>query len=226
MGSLLKSLDGHRFGTILIDPPWRFANRTGKMAPEHKRLHRYPTMSFEEIAELPIGTLALPNSHLYLWCPNALLMEALTIMKAWGFAYKTNIVWYKVRKDGGPDGRGVGFYFRNVTELVLFGIKGRIRTLAPGRRQVNILVSRKEEHSKKPDAIYDLVHRCSPGPYCELFSRQRVNGWTQWGNEVDTYEAPLYKAYASATSSDRNTASPSPLKGADTRQHRLPLPLE
>src|SRR5579864_7634805 len=82
-----------RYATILADPPWRFQNRTGKMAPEHRRLHRYPTMSFEEIADLPVGKLALPNSHLYLWSPNALLMEALTIMKAWGFTYKTNIVW-------------------------------------------------------------------------------------------------------------------------------------
>lgn len=210
-------------GAILIDPPWRFANRTGKMAPEHKRLHRYPTMSFEEIAALPVGEIAAEKSHLYLWCPNALLAEALGIMKAWGFTYKTNIVWYKVRKDGGPDGRGVGFYFRNVTELLLFGIKGRIRTLSPGRRQVNILVSRKEEHSKKPDAIYDLIQRCSPGPYCELFSRQRIPGWAQWGDEVDSYEAPQYKAYAWATNADRSNSSPSQLEAADSPQRRLHL---
>jgi N6-adenosine-specific RNA methylase IME4 len=88
-----------RFGTILIDPPWRFANRTGKMAPEHKRLRRYETMSFEEIAALPVGSLALPKSHLYLWTPNALIAEAMQIMAAWGFTYKTNIVWLKVRKE-------------------------------------------------------------------------------------------------------------------------------
>jgi N6-adenosine-specific RNA methylase IME4 len=223
--SLLEAVQG-KYGTILIDPPWRFANRTGKMAPEHKRLHRYETLSFEEIAALPVAKIAAEKSHLYLWCPNALLAEALGIMKAWGFTYKTNIVWYKVRKDGGPDGRGVGFYFRNVTELVLFGIKGRIRTLAPGRRQVNILVSRKEEHSKKPDAIYDLVQRCSPGPYLELFARERVRGWTQWGDELDSYEPPPYKAYAWAKNGDRNNSSPSQLEVADSRQHRLRLPLE
>jgi N6-adenosine-specific RNA methylase IME4 len=220
--SLLEAVR-EKHGAILIDPPWRFANRTGKMAPEHKRLHRYPTMSFDEIAALPVGKIAAEKSHLYLWCPNALLGEALGIMKTWGFTYKTNIVWYKVRKDGGPDGRGVGFYFRNVTELVLFGIKGRIRTLAPGRRQVNILVSRKEEHSKKPDAIYDLIQRCSPGPYCELFSRQRIQGWTQWGDEVDSYEAPQYKAYAWATNGDRSNSSPSQLEAADSPQRRLHL---
>lgn len=203
MQNLLEALPG-KYGAILIDPPWRFANRTGKMAPEHKRLHRYPTMSFEEIAALPVGKIAAERSHLYLWCPNALLAEALGTMKSWGFTYKTNIVWYKIRKDGGPDGRGVGFYFRNVTELVLFGIKGRIRTLAPGRSQVNILISRKEEHSKKPDAIYDLIQRCSPGPYCELFGRYRVPGWTQWGDELDTYEPPPYRAYVWSTNLGHN----------------------
>jgi N6-adenosine-specific RNA methylase IME4 len=193
MLSNLKS----RYGAILIDPPWRFQNRTGKMAPEHKRLRRYKTMSFEEIADLPVGGIALPRSHLYLWTPNALLPEALGIMKAWGFTYKTNLVWYKVRKDGGPDGRGVGFYFRNVTELLLFGIKGSIRTLPPGRSQVNVVVTRKEEHSRKPDCVYSLIQECSPGPFVELFARQRVDGWDQWGDELDSYEEnrPVHKGY-------------------------------
>ncbi len=154
-----------QFGTILIDPPWRFANRTGKMAPEHKRLRRYETMSFEEIAALPVGLLALPKSHLYLWTPNALIAEALQIMGAWGFTYKTNIVWLKVRKDGGPDGRGVGFYFRNVTEVLLFGTRGKLRTLSPGRSQVNVIATRKQEHSRKPDEQCDIIQRCSAGPY-------------------------------------------------------------
>lgn len=189
-----------KFGTILIDPPWRFSNRTGKVGPEHKRLYRYKTMSFKEIAQLPVGELALPRSHLYLWCPNALLLEALTIMKRWGFTYKTNIVWYKVRKDGGPDGRGVGFYFRNVTELLLFGVKGKLRTLKPGRTQVNILITRKREHSRKPEEVYDLIERCSPEPYLELFARERVPGWEQWGDELDTYEQPIYPGYTDSQS--------------------------
>lgn len=196
MDDLMKTISA-RFGSILIDPPWRFANRTGKIGPEHKRLRRYATMSFEEIADLPVGNLALPNSHLYLWCPNALLFEALSIMKAWGFVYKTNLVWYKVRKDGGPDGRGVGFYFRNVTELLLFGVKGRLRTLKPGRKRVNVMLSRKQEHSRKPDKAYEIIEQCSPGPYLELFARFRREGWTQWGDQVDDYERvrPLFKGY-------------------------------
>src|SRR5207237_6803818 len=123
------------------------------------------TLALEEIQALPVGELALPQAHLYLWCPNALLAEGLAVLAAWGFAYKTNLVWYKVRRDGGPDGRGVGFYFRNVTELVLFGVRGGIRTLPPGRRLVNVISKQKREHSRKPEELYDLIEACSPGPY-------------------------------------------------------------
>jgi N6-adenosine-specific RNA methylase IME4 len=172
-----------RYATILADPPWQFQNRTGKMAPEHKRLLRYPTMELKEIMELPVAKLAAARSHLYLWVPNALLQEGLKVMEAWGFTYKTNIVWYKIRKDGGPDGRGVGFYFRNVTELLLFGLRGSMRTLQPGRTQVNLISTRKREHSRKPDEIYDLIEECSPGPHLELFARFGRKGWDQWGNE-------------------------------------------
>jgi N6-adenosine-specific RNA methylase IME4 len=182
----LPNLSG-KYATILADPPWRFQNRTGKMAPEHKRLSRYETMSIEEICALPVAAHAADPSHLYLWVPNALLPWGLKVMDAWGFQYKGNIVWYKVRKDGGPDGRGVGFYFRNVTELLLFGTRGKMRTLKPGRTQVNIIATRKREHSRKPSTAYGLIERCSPGPHLELFARERVKGWTQWGNELDTY---------------------------------------
>src|SRR3712207_1696775 len=89
------------YSTILIDPPWRFSNRTGKVAPEHRRLRRYRTMETDEIIALPVPRYAAEKSHLYLWCPNALLPDGLRILEAWGFTYKTNLVWYKVRKDGG-----------------------------------------------------------------------------------------------------------------------------
>jgi N6-adenosine-specific RNA methylase IME4 len=187
--------DSGKFGTILADPPWLFANRTGKMAPEHKRLFRYQTMTNEEIMALPVEGLALPKSHLYLWVPNALVELGLQVMKAWGFTYKTNIIWYKIRKDGGPDRRGVGFYFRNVTEVVLFGVKGGLRTLAPGRRMPNIILSQKREHSRKPEELYPVIEQCSPGPFLELFCRHARPGWTAWGNEVQedlvTVDGPL-----------------------------------
>jgi len=193
----LLSKAGQRYSTILADPPWQFQNRTGKMAPEHKRLLRYPTMELKEVIELPVARMAAASSHLYLWVPNALLQEGLKVMEAWGFTYKTNIVWYKIRRDGGPDGRGVGFYFRNVTELLLFGLRGSMRTLQPGRTQVNILSTRKREHSRKPDEIYDLIERCSPGPYLELFARFRREGWDQWGNEDVEHNSLFGKALRS-----------------------------
>lgn len=171
------------YSTILADPPWQFQNRTGKVAPEHRRLLRYPTMDLEEIKNLPVGKVSAAKSHLYLWVPNALLKEGLEVMREWGFTYKTNIVWYKIRKDGGPDGRGVGFYFRNVTELILFGVRGSMRTLQPGRTKVNLFSTRKREHSRKPDEIFDIIEDCSPGPYLELFARFSRIGWDQWGNE-------------------------------------------
>lgn len=183
------ALAGQRFGTVLADPPWRFTNRTGKMAPEHRRLSRYGTMDLPEIMALPLAEVLAPTAHLYLWVPNALLPEGLQVMRAWGFEYKSNIVWHKIRKDGGSDGRGVGFYFRNVTELVLFGVRGRnARTEAAGRRQVNLLATRKREHSRKPDEFYPIVEACSRGPYLELFARGTRPGWTGWGNQAEGYE--------------------------------------
>ena len=172
------------FATILADPPWQFQNRTGKVAPEHRRLARYGTMTLDDIKALRVGSVAAESAHLYLWVPNALLPEGIEVMRAWGFQYKSNLVWAKRRKDGGPDGRGVGFYFRNVTELILFGVRGKnARTLAPGRSQVNMIETRKREHSRKPDEQYALIESCSPGPYLELFARHPRPGWTGWGDE-------------------------------------------
>jgi len=177
---------GSGFGTAFVDPPWLFQNSTGKVAPEHRRLYRYPSMPLAGIMALPVAQLMASTAHLYLWCPNALLAEGLAVMKAWDFTYKSNIVWHKIRKDGGSDGRGVGFYFRNVTELVLFGVRGKnARTLAPGRRQVNFLETRKREHSRKPDELYAIVEACSQGPFLELFARGPARpGWTTWGDEA------------------------------------------
>jgi N6-adenosine-specific RNA methylase IME4 len=186
-----------RFGTILVDPPWQFQNRTGKIAPEHKRLSRYGTMALDQIKALAVPRAAAETSHLYLWVPNALLPDGLAVMEAWGFKYKTNLVWRKIRKDGGSDGRGVGFYFRNVTELLLFGVRGKnARTLAPGRRQVNYLESQKREHSRKPDEQYPIIEACSSGPYLELFARGERKGWASWGNEADDDYRPSWNTYS------------------------------
>ena len=212
---LLACCQNNHFSAILADPPWQFQNRTGKMAPEHRRLSRYSTMQLDEIISLPVAEIANETAHLYLWVPNALLPEGLRVMAAWGFTYKTNIVWHKIRKDGGPDGRGVGFYFRNTTELVLFGVRGKnARTLAPGRRQVNIIKTKKREHSRKPDELYDIIEACSPAPYIELFARGPRSGWKSWGDQSDEYYPswPTYSNHSqqpTQASSKRTSAKPS-----------------
>jgi N6-adenosine-specific RNA methylase IME4 len=194
---LLDCADEQRFGTILADPPWQFQNRTGKVAPEHKRLSRYGTMTLGEICDLPVKEIAADRSHLYLWVPNALLPEGLKVMEAWGYRYVSNIVWHKIRKDGGSDGRGVGFYFRNVTELLLFGTRGKnARTLDPGRSQVNMMQTRKREHSRKPDEQYDIIEACSWGPRLEMFSRGKRRDWTVWGNQADETYKPTWDTYS------------------------------
>ncbi|RKR28303.1 N6-adenosine-specific RNA methylase IME4 [Acidovorax sp. 93] len=187
---------GRKFKTILADPPWQFQNRTGKVAPEHKRLSRYGTLTLDDIKALPVAEAAADTAHLYLWVPNALLPDGLAVMQAWGFQYKSNIIWQKIRKDGGPDGRGVGFYFRNVTEILLFGTRGKnARTLQAGRTQVNIMNTRKREHSRKPDEQYPLITSCSPGPYLEMFARGKREGWAIWGNQADENYTPTWPTY-------------------------------
>lgn len=198
----LATVGSKKFQTILADPPWQFQNRTGKMAPEHKRLSRYATMTLEEIKALPVSRVVQEPAHLYLWVPNALLPEGLQVLAAWGFQYKSNIAWLKIRKDGEPDGRGVGFYFRNVTEMLLFGVRGKnARTLAPARSQVNVIKTRKREHSRKPDEQYPLIEACSPGPRLELFARGPRKGWTVWGNQAEEY-APTWPTYAHNSRTD------------------------
>ena len=198
--NLLAFCQGQKYSTIYADPPWRFQNRTGKVAPENKKLNRYETMDLEAIKNMPVAQIAAPKSHLYLWVPNALLPDGLEVMKAWGFEYKGNIVWEKVRKDGQPDGRGVGFYFRNVTEILLFGIRGdNNRTLAPARSQVNLIRTQKREHSRKPDEIIPIIEQCSPGPFIELFARGAREGWAMWGNQATSDYEPTWNTYSNHT---------------------------
>lgn len=189
-------LKGSKFATVMADPPWRFTNRTGKVAPEHRRLARYPTMTLDDICALPVGEHLEATAHCYLWVPNALLPDGLRVLSAWGFEYKSNLIWHKIRKDGGSDGRGVGFYFRNVTEILLFGTRGKnARTLDAGRTQVNLFGTRKREHSRKPDEQYDIIESCSRGPYLELFGRGVRKDWTVWGNQADDEYRPTWNTY-------------------------------
>ena len=241
----LHELRGHAFRTVLADPPWRFTNRHGKMAPEHHRLRRYSTLALDTLMAMPVAECVADTAHLYLWVPNAMLPQGLQVMAAWGFTYKNLIIWNKVRKDGGSDGGGVGFYFRNATEILLFGLRyptkfryffnsvteslmfgtrGRLRTLAPARRQINVIMSRRRGHSRKPDEQYDLIEACSPGPFLELFARQIRPGWQCWGNEVpsllppslDHVPSPL-EALAPTTASSSRRSPPVDTKRLSSR---------
>lgn len=206
--SLLSFTNGKKYNTIYADPPWQFQNRTGKVAPEHKRLTRYETMTLDDIKALPVSRIADEKAHLYLWIPNAMLPDGLAVMDAWGFEYKGNIVWEKVRKDGEPDGRGVGFYFRNVTELLLFGIKKKSapnRTLAPARSQVNLIRTQKREHSRKPDEIISIIEACSAPARIELFARGEREGWDMWGNQATADYEPTWNTYKNHTVADNQT---------------------
>ncbi len=204
---LLAFCGEKKYKTVYADPPWQFSNRSGKIAPENKKLTRYGTMPIEEIKALPVGDITEDEAHLYLWVPNALLPEGLAVMSEWGFKYKTNLIWEKVRKDGQPDGRGVGFYFRNVTEILLFGVKTKrksdtFRTLQPARSQVNLLRTMKREHSRKPDEFITLIENCSPGPYLELFARGTRSGWALWGDQANEEYEPTWNTYKNHTVSN------------------------
>ena len=204
--NLLEFCKGQKYSTIYADPPWRFQNRTGKVAPENKKLNRYETNDLEAIKNMPVEQIAEEKSHLYLWVPNALLPDGLEVMKAWGFEYKGNIVWEKVRTDGQPDGRGVGFYFRNVTEILLFGVRGNNnRTLSPARSQVNLIRTQKREHSRKPDEFIPIIESCSSGPFIELFARGDRNGWAMWGNQATADYEPTWNTYSNHTKKDSDT---------------------
>ena len=185
--SLLEHVGYTRFRTVLADPPWRFPNRSGETAPNASRRWRKDTLSFDEIKSLPVSQIVEPDAsaHLYLWTPNHMLPRGLEVMAAWGFEYKTNLIWHKVTKDGKSDGRELGFYFRNATETVLFGVRGKKpRTREAGRRQVNLIPARKRKDTGRPEEIYPIIEACSHWPYAELFARDERLGWFAWGDEI------------------------------------------
>lgn len=178
-------IEGVQAKTVLADPPWRFSNRTSRVAPECPRLNHYETMELSEICALPVATIAEKHAHLYLWVPCSLIGSGLEVMKAWGFDYKTMLVWHKVRRDGGTRRDGCGWYFRTAAELLLFGVRGRARTLAPGRHTASVVSAERLGHSRKPDAFYELIEACSPGPFVELFARRPRDGWHSWGDQLE-----------------------------------------
>jgi len=159
-----------KYKTIMADPPWKYGKGFGWGAGEY-----YPLMELDDIKKLDVKSISQENAHLYLWCPNSLLPEALEVMEAWGFEFKTVITWVKHRSI-------FGYYFKGQSEQLLFGVKGK---LPPANRcQTTIINGKVSNHSKKPDEQYAVMEAVSPSPRIELFARRKPNGWDVWGNQV------------------------------------------
>lgn len=183
----------HHYGAILADPPWSFktysAKGEGRSAVQH-----YNTMDLEAIKALPVSQWAAPDCALFMWITFPTLPQALDVMRAWGFEFKTvAFLWTKTNKrhDGGPAARGdffmgLGYWTRANGEACLLGTRGKPTRLARDVRQ--LIVSPVREHSRKPDEVRGRIQRLVPGPYLEMFARQRAPGWDAWGNEVDRFE--------------------------------------
>jgi N6-adenosine-specific RNA methylase IME4 len=166
-----------KYRTIVADPPWRYDVKPPEGGTP------YPTMTPEELAGLPVGMWANEDSHLYLWTTNSFLVEAHRIMAAWGFEYKTLLTWIKRKRPPNVDNWiGMGFYYRGVTEHVLFGVRGSLhlkRNNAP-----NVFYAPHGQHSEKPAAFYDLVESASHGPYLDVFARANRFNWDTFGDEA------------------------------------------
>jgi N6-adenosine-specific RNA methylase IME4 len=178
-----------RYRTIVADPPWDYEGWPGVMGPKSRwkpdgpRDNRrkqigYPTMTVEQIAALPVEALADDDAHLYLWTTNRYLFDAKAVAEAWGFRFSQLLVWAKT-----PMGQGPGGIWAQSTEYVLFCRRGSLKGL---RRFDSTWFNWKrmgKAHSRKPDAMLDMVEQASPGPYVEMFARRARFGWDYWGDE-------------------------------------------
>lgn len=178
-----------KYKTILADPPWDI-NQRGKYSNRSAESH-YPLMPLERIKNMPIAELCEDDAHLYLWCPNGLLPQALDVIKAWGFTYRSDMVWCKPRLS-------LGNYIRTSHETLLFAMRGKAPVKFHG--QGSWLFAPQQEHSHKPEEQFSIIERLSDGPYLELFARRRQHGWDCWGDEIDSdivipgYPVPHYSA--------------------------------
>jgi N6-adenosine-specific RNA methylase IME4 len=168
---------GLRYPIIYADPPWRYEHPPIGASNRSIENH-YPTMTLEEICALPVSELAADDALLYLWATAPKLAECILVLEAWGFAYRTNLVWVK-------DKIGMGYHARNQHELLLVAKRGSIPPPAPGDRVSSVIHADRTEHSAKPAIFYELIERWYPSlPKIELFSRAPRTGWAAWGNQA------------------------------------------
>jgi len=169
-----------RYAVIYADPPWDFEVYNEESGIERAAANHYSTMSLDEICALPIPSLASPAAALFMWTTVPHLRESFQVLDAWGFEYKTNIVWVK-------DKIGLGYFVRNQHELLLIATRGDMPTPLSANRPSSVITAPRREHSRKPDEAYALIERMYPElPRIELFARQTRLGWAAWGNEVGT----------------------------------------
>jgi N6-adenosine-specific RNA methylase IME4 len=162
-----------KFGTIYADPPWNYSNQATRASTDN----HYDTLTVDEICSLPIKPLAAENSHLHLWTTNAFIFETPKILESWGFEYKSIFVWVKPQM-------GIGNYWRVSHEFLITAIRPGSTTFLD-KSQMSWLQADRTKHSRKPEAIAQMIERVSPGPYLELFGRQTRENWTVWGNEIE-----------------------------------------
>jgi len=168
-----------KYKTVYADPPWDYKNKGTRSAAAKN----YPTMTDEELQDLIIPSIIDEDAHLYLWSPVDHIREALQLMAAWGFSYKTMIAWVKFTKHGKVH-FGMGNYFRGAWEACLFGVHGKMRTLSKSQRNV-LFLKKPPLHSAKPPKMYEVIEKHSPAPRIELFARESREGWTSLGYDVD-----------------------------------------
>jgi N6-adenosine-specific RNA methylase IME4 len=175
---------GIKYGCIYADPPWAYGNQSTRAATGN----HYVTMSVQDICDLPVKELAADEAHLHLWTTNAFLRDSYTLMEAWGFDYRSILVWCKGDDEASPQ-IGIGNYWRVNTEYLLLGIRGGLqfaKTPEAKKAQLSSWIHHKRMgHSRKPPVFRELIEAVSPGPRLELFGRMAVPGWDVWGNEVE-----------------------------------------
>lgn len=172
-----------QYQIILADPPWRFATYSAKGQGRSPERH-YPTMDLPSICALPVSELAAPDCALFLWATFPMLREALAVIEAWGFVYKTAaFCWVKQTSRSTALHWGMGYWTRSNAELCLLAVRGRPKRRSAGVHQV--ILSPVEQHSKKPDVVRErIMSLMGDLPRVELFARQTAPGWDTWGNEV------------------------------------------
>jgi N6-adenosine-specific RNA methylase IME4 len=174
--------EGAKYNCIYADPPWLFKNYSEKGEGRNPNQH-YPCMPLEEIKALPVAELAAENCVLLMWVYNPMLPEALELIKAWGFEFKTvGFVWSKQRIS-------TGYWTRSMTEQCWLATRGKPSRKDMGVRQV--LEAPPLEHSRKPALFYHRIEALVDGPYLELFARNRRTGWDTWGNETEKFGGTL-----------------------------------